>query len=73
MVKYIYKCSWFETKRHSKSHTNMYFLKAEHTYWIFNSMEWFDGLVRIELIMVDENTDYYKSAVENSILHEYDD
>jgi hypothetical protein len=51
----------------------MYFLKPEHTYWIFNCMDWFNDLVRIEMIMVDDNSVYYQSAVESSIIHETDE
>jgi hypothetical protein len=65
-VRYIYKCSWFETKRHKKSHTNMYFEKAEHTKWIFETRDWFLDLVRVEYIMVHISRPEYESAVNNS-------
>ena len=60
--KYIYMCSWFETKRHRISHTNMYFEKAEDTNWIFDTPEWFLDLVRIEYICVMSNTKEYSMA-----------
>jgi hypothetical protein len=64
--KYIYKCSWFETKKHKISHTDMYFEKAEDTKWIFETRDWFDDLVRIEYIMVHISRREYESAVSNS-------
>lgn len=63
--KIIYKCSWFETKKHKKSDTDMYFLKEKDTYWVFNTDNYKAGLVRIEIIMIDTESNEYKSAVEN--------
>jgi hypothetical protein len=71
--KFIYRCSWFKTKRHTKSHTTMCFEKAEHTKWIFCSDDWFHELVKIEYIMVDVDQEYYKSAVRNSAIAEKKD
>ena len=65
--KFIYKCSFFESKRHRISHTDMYYEKAEHTEWVFELEDWVSGLVRVEYIMVGDYTNYYKSAVENSV------
>ena len=68
-MKFIYKISWFETKRHTKSHTNMYFENPEHTKWVFETNDWFNDLVKVEYIMVGEDTMFYKCAVESSNLH----
>jgi len=68
-IKYIYKCSWFETKKHKISHTDMFFENAEDTKWIFESRDWFLDLVRIEYIMVKSSRNEYKSAVNNSKIH----
>ena len=62
----VYKCSYFETNRHKKSHTDMYFLKAEHCGWVFSSDDYYNGLSRVELIPVLTSTFAYRSAVENS-------
>lgn len=66
--KFIYRCSWFESKRHKKSHTDMYFENAKHTEWVFNSCDYLNGLAKVEYIMVGENTKYYEMAVGNSCL-----
>jgi hypothetical protein len=65
-VRYIYKCSWFDTKRHRKSNTDIFFEKVEHTKWIFEQQDWFLDLVRVEYIMVHISTPEYESAVRNS-------
>lgn len=65
-MKFIYKISWFESKRHKIPHTNMYFEKPEHTRWVFETIDWFNDLVKVEYIMVGEDTMYYKCAVECS-------
>lgn len=60
--KYIYMCSWFETRKHRKSHTKMYYEIAEQTNWIFDTPDWYDDLVRIEYICVMSNTKEYSMA-----------
>jgi len=65
-VTMVYKCSIFETKRHKKSHTDVYFLKAEHCGWVFGNGKYYNGLSRVELIPVLTSTVAYQSAVENS-------
>ena len=67
-MKFIYKISWFESKRHKISHTDMYYENAEHTKWVFETIDWFNDLVRVEYIMVGEDTMFYKVAVESSNL-----
>jgi len=66
---YIYKCSWFNTKRHTIPHTRQYYEKMEDTLWIFESEKWFQDLVRVELIKVNKNIREYQSAVRNSSLY----
>ena len=61
MYSFIYRMSWYDSSRHTKSHTNMYFLDPRHTYWGHD-----DPLCRIELIRVRTDTPEYKSAVSNS-------
>ena len=58
---YIYKCSFFESKRHRISHTDMYFQKEEHTRWVHN-----DPLGKVFVIKVRTDSVYYESAVDNS-------
>jgi hypothetical protein len=63
---FVYKCSWFQSKKHKISHTNMYFLKAEETHWVFDTLEWLSGLVRVEYIKVCPQSPEYLQAVNNS-------
>lgn len=58
---YIYVVKSFESTRHIISHTDMYFKKAEHTYWAFHT-----PLNRVELIKVNINSVEYQMAVTNS-------
>tara|TARA_R110001606_G_scaffold282330_1_gene430966 strand:- start:265 stop:1029 length:765 start_codon:yes stop_codon:yes gene_type:complete len=60
--KVIYKMSWYESKRHSKSHTDMYYEKEEHTRWAH-----FSELCRISVMYVTEDSNEYKSAINNSL------
>lgn len=68
-MKFIYKISWFESKRHAKSYMDKYYENAEHTKWVFETADWFNDLVRVEYIMVDDTHTSYLTAVENSNLH----
>jgi len=36
-IKYIYKVSIYESKRHTISHTDMYFSKLEDCLWIYDN------------------------------------
>ena len=62
-LKAIFRMSWYDSPRHRKSHTDMYYLKQHHTYWGFD-----DPLCRIQLIQVRTDTDKYYSALMNSHL-----
>jgi hypothetical protein len=73
----IYRISWFATKKHRISHTDMYYLNEKDTRWAHNSEKGCGkcvlaecDVVRIEVIMVDRNTkrgeSRYQSAVNNS-------
>lgn len=66
--RFIYMVSSFETKRHTKSHTDMYFAHAEHTQWVFEADDWHRGLIRVEYIAVPVDSKYYEMAVECSNL-----
>jgi hypothetical protein len=66
--KYVYKCSWYESKRHKKSHIDMYYGDAEDVKWIFDTDEWFNDLVKIEYIRVCNKSNEYISASLNSML-----
>ena len=66
----IYICSWFETKRHKKSHTDMYFKELKDTLWVFDTYDYNHGLARVEVIKVSKNSYEYNSAVSNSALHD---
>ena len=66
--KYIYKCSWFKSKRHRISHTDMYFLKPEETHWIYETSDWFVDLVEIQYIMCSSTSPEYRMALNNSLI-----
>jgi len=66
--KFIYRCSWVESKRHKRPHTSVYFQMAEHTEWVFNE-PCFADLVKVEYIKVDANSEQYRMAVETSNIH----
>ena len=64
--KFIYKMSWYESKRHKISHTDMYFQYEKDTRWVYdrvyNDGQWFD----ITVVRVPINSWEYESAVECS-------
>jgi hypothetical protein len=61
MENYIYKVSFYEDNYSNISDTDIYYLKAEHTQWAFNS----NKSVKIFYIKVLNNSVEYKSAVNN--------
>lgn len=67
--KYVYKVSWFESRRHKNSHTIMYFESQESVKWVLNTFEWYRDLARVEFIKVDEFSREYESAVNNTKLN----
>lgn len=71
--KYVYKVSWFESRRHTKTHTIMYFETQESVKWVFNTFEWYRDLARVEFIKVDEFSREYESAVNNTKLNSLKD
>ena len=60
---WVYQMSWYESKRHTKSHTDMYYLKAEHTHW---AEERGDTNCKIHYICVPVNSPYHRMAEECS-------
>ena len=64
--KFIYKMSWYESKRHKISHTDMYFQYEKDTRWVYdrvyNDGQWFD----ITVVRVPINSSECKSAIGNS-------
>ena len=64
-MRIVYACRFFESRKHSKPHTNMYFLKAEHTVWAFLHV-----LSKIEIIYEPITSDIYNQAKSNSIKHD---
>jgi hypothetical protein len=67
--RYIYKILWFETKRHKKPYTTMYMNNAEDTKWVFDTLDWYNGVVRVEFLKVCRHSNEYSSACLNSTLH----
>jgi hypothetical protein len=64
---YIYKCSWYEDTICKNSHTDMYFENVKHTYWVFDTPDYFNGLADVKLIKVSKNSYEYISASSNSL------
>ena len=63
--------AWYESKRHRISHTDMYFLKEEHTRWgheccTTNGSDY----CKIMVLKVLEDDERYKSAVKNSAIED---
>ena len=65
IMKYIYKMSFYDSDRCIKPHTNMYYLKEEHTRWGHDR-----DLCRIFVIKVNEDSNEYSSALHNSSIDE---
>ena len=63
-VGYVFKMSWFESARHTRSHTDMYFAQAEHTHWGFEPYGY--PHCRISYVQVPVDSPEYTSAVGNS-------
>ena len=63
-VGYVFKMSWFESARHTRSWTDMYFAQAEHTRWGFEPYGY--PHCRISYVQVPVDSPEYTSAVENS-------
>ena len=63
-MEYIYKIGFYETNRHRISHTDMYYLKPEHTQWAFNPYQ----ITKIFYIQVPINSSEYEIAVKSSML-----
>ena len=57
----IFKMSWYKSKRHRISHTDMYFSEEKHTRLAYD-----DPLCKIEVIRVLKSSHEYTSAIENS-------
>jgi len=65
--KYIYCMSWYESKRHSKSCTDMYFLKEKDTRWGHDWRQGCNGADHCKIMVIKVPTDdpRYKMAVKN--------
>ena len=59
---FIYKCSFFESKRHTISHTDMYFNEEKHTRWVHCSCDH----ATVSVIRVLKNSPEHESAINNS-------
>ena len=64
---FIYKISWYESKKHRVSGTDMYYLNSEDTTWIYERC-WNDEVVKVEYIRVLKNSVYYSTAYESSVI-----
>jgi hypothetical protein len=59
----IYKISWYESKRHQISHTDMYFSTPEGTLWAMEDPDYVRGLIRVYVELVEENSEYHNMAL----------
>ncbi len=59
---FIYKCSFFDSKRHTVSHTDMYYNEEKHTRWVHCTRDY----TTVSVIRVLKNSEEYKSAIKNS-------
>ena len=77
--KYIYKLSFYESRRHITSHTDMYYCKLEDCLWVYDESYMYvnknykgdiicSDFFDIQVIKVKNNDDRYESAVHNSNL-----
>ena len=66
MKKNIFKVSCYDTKRHTSSHTDMYYLNKEDCEWFLDCRNYRMGLMRIHLIQVEDTDDSYKMAKHNT-------
>jgi len=60
-MEFVYKMSWFESKRHSISHTDMYFARESDTRWGHRN-----PLCTITVVAVERGTPEYESAIRNT-------
>lgn len=65
-IDFVYRCSWFKTKRSIKSDTDMYYKEAKHTEWVFDTCDFKKGLIRVEYLPVCKASSSYESAIHNS-------
>ena len=72
-IAFICKMSWYETRRHIHSHTDMYFMSVEdfvngateeRVFYLYEEIA--DGTCRVYMIPVDTQSDEYQSALHNS-------
>mgnify|MGYP003641274488 CR=1 FL=1 len=65
---WIYQMSWYESNRHTKSFTDMYFAQEEHTHWLWDGVprQSPPELCKIFYIRVKKSSKEYSSAVCNS-------
>ena len=59
---FIYKCSFFESEKHTVSHTDMYYNEEKHTRWVHCTRDY----TTVSVIRVLKNSEEYKSAIKNS-------
>jgi hypothetical protein len=60
-MEFVYKMSWFESKRHTISHTDMYFARESDTRWGHHN-----PLCTITVVAVERGTPEYESAIEST-------
>lgn len=58
--RFIYKVSWFNSKKHVNSWRDEYYMEEEQTRFIYDTKEY--GDVRISVVKVCINSEIYKNA-----------
>jgi len=62
-IEFIYRISWYETKKHRISHTNIYVITASETEWVFDTDDYINNLVKVELIKTCRCSQEYGMAL----------
>ena len=64
---FIYRISWYESKRHTISTTDMYYLNGKDTVWIYDRC-WGQEVVKVEYIRVLRTSVEYLSAFNRPVV-----
>jgi len=62
----IFKCSWYESRRHRISHTDMFFEELRDTLWVWHQILVPNEMRKVEVIKVSKDSDEYRMAIESS-------
>ena len=63
---HVYKCSWFESETHKKSHTSTYFEEPEYFEDMVFGRDWKPQVCRVYYIEVSEDSNEFRMAKLNT-------